>query len=128
MLFLGMNIRVISAYLLEFTGWPSNRTIKLPQPNAFLTDLEQQNNLILFQGPWQARALDRDAYGVWVYSNEAQYKSWIQQATTNKHSLCKKQSDAMFIIFINWKFCVSKTQLRCDYKQNEVVYNERVLP
>ena len=34
----------------------------------------------------------------------------------------------MFNIFIIWKFRISKTQLRCDYKQNEVVYNGLVLP
>ena len=37
----------------------------------------------------QAEALDQDVYGMWFYNLQSQIKSWIPDATTNKHSFVK---------------------------------------
>ena len=78
-------------YHLELSRPRSSRTIEPPQTIAFVNDLEQRINLFCIQGPMQATALDEDVHGVWIYSPQSQNKSWIPDATRNKHSVCQKQ-------------------------------------
>ena len=56
----------------------------------------------------QATASDHDVYDVWVYSPQGNYESWIPEATTSKHSLCKKQSNELYINTFSWNFVFQK--------------------
>ena len=95
-------------FLFELSVPRANRTIVPPQTFALLAGLEQQNNLILIQGPMQATAVDKDVYRVRVYGPQPQYKFRTTNGSTNKHSSCQKQNDEMWNIFNNWIFRISK--------------------
>ena len=124
MLLLKITVRVISAISWSFPVHDITELSNLL--NLLLSQLIYNYNIFsfVFKVPCKLAYV----YGVCVYNPQAQKKSWIPDATTNKHCLCKKQSDGRYINFITWKFPVSKIQLRFDYKQNELVHSGRVLP
>ena len=68
-------------YLLDLPNKQFNRTVEPPKPIAFPTDSEGKN-----QGKLAATAFDQKIYGVWVYSPQSKYKTWIPEASQNKHS------------------------------------------
>ena len=105
-----------------------NRTVEPPKPIAFLTYSDQQESISNIQGKLQAIAFDQDVYGVWVYNPQSKYKTWIPEASQNRHLLCNTKSNEMYINIISWQLKMSKIEIRYDNKQNELVYNGRILP
>ena len=60
MLLLGKACQRQIRYLIEFSSPRFNRTFEPLQPIAFLSDIEQQNNLVYVRGPMHATKLDQD--------------------------------------------------------------------
>ena len=84
MLLLRMAVRVMSAFSWNFPVHDLTEPWNLLKLlTGRLTDLGQQNYLIRIQSSMQATPLDQDFYGVWVYSPQSQYKSWIPDGSTN---------------------------------------------
>ena len=73
-------------YLLNLPNKEFNRTVEPANPIAFPTDSDQQEKMSEVQGRIQATAFDQDNYGVWVLNPQSQIKTWILEASQNKHS------------------------------------------
>ena len=76
--------------LLEPSRPKSNRNIDHLQPISSSADIQQRNFLIHVHGPMQATTFDHVNCVVLVYSSHSKLKSWIPDATTNKHSYFQK--------------------------------------
>ena len=67
-------------------------------------------------------------FGLTAHNPSVKHGYVDNRSFTKKHSLCKTQSNDLYINITRWKLGISKTEIRYDYKQNGLVYNARVLP
>ena len=70
--------------LLDLPNKQFNRTVEPAIPIAVLAGSDQQESISKILGKIQAYAFDQDFYGVWVYSPQSKYKSWIPKASQKK--------------------------------------------
>ena len=74
-------VKIMFVIFLDLPHKQYNRTVEPPKPIAFLTDSDQQESIRKVQGKLQIITFDPDIYGIWVYSPQSKYKTWISEAS-----------------------------------------------
>ena len=87
----------IVLYFLELSSPRPNRIFEHPQFIVFLTDIKQKYSHSCSRS--YASKINGQNFSsffeVWVYRTQSNFKSWVPDDNTDKHTLCKKQSKEM---------------------------------